>query len=77
MHDVGQRVGIIDSGWDFAFAKLFYNIRYSGMCKNQDFLRVWMRKLVCGRVRKINFTVIKILQSGQTPLINCMHYRVA
>ena len=29
------------------------------MCKNQDFLRVWMRKLVCGRVSKINFIINK------------------
>ena len=54
MHDVGQRVGIIDSGWDFAFAKLFYNIRYSGMCKNHDFLSAWMRKMVCGLESKTN-----------------------
>ena len=64
LHDNTQRVGAFDSGWDFSIAKLFYNIRYSEMCKNHNFFGMKMRKVVCGHVDEIKVISKKILQSG-------------
>ena len=76
MNEHAQRVGAFDSGWDFAFTKLFQYIRYSGMCKNHDFSDLCLRKVACGDDRKMDFLLIKILQSNQTPLIDLIHNRV-
>ena len=60
----------------FCDLKTFCYIRWSEMCKNHDFSCLCLRKVACGGVRKINLSLVKILQSGQTSWIVFVHYRV-